>query len=304
MARKRAVLKPDDTRRVLGEDLVDRFLDAEGFREVDVVEIPLSEIDPNPFQPRRDFDTPGLEELAQSVQNHGFYGHLVARPMGDKYQIAYGERRKQAAERAGLTHLPLAIRPLSDEQMLEIALTENIQRKDLNPVEEAQAYQRLTGLGYSLRQISERVGKSHGHISLLLSLLRYEDVEIAVREGQLGVREGHEIAKVEDEDIRDRLTDQYRRRELDRASLREAVRLAVEKEDTSAPDSDQPSSLPLETFDPRPHLNSAWKQLEKISSQPLAEMEEPIRADVQVSLQKMVSRLCILLEQIQKEPSS
>jgi hypothetical protein len=90
--------------------------------ELPIVEASVKQIDPNPYQTRREFDEEGLQELATSIRVHGFYGHLVARQVDDRYQLAYGERRLRAAQRAGLTQLPLAVRDLTDGQMMDLAL--------------------------------------------------------------------------------------------------------------------------------------------------------------------------------------
>jgi len=229
MAKKRAAVSPEDAQRALGTDILDRILEGEGLVEVPVIEVSLDRIDPNPYQTRRDFDEDGLEELATSIRVHGFYGHLVARQVDDRYQLAYGERRLRAAQRAGMTRLPVVIRDLNDEQMMEVAITENVLRKDLNPIEEAEAYQHLVELGYSYRQISDKVGKSAGHISDLLKLLEHEDVVESVRQARVGIREGREIAKVEDAAKRRELLDRTARGELDREAVRQAVRIAEEQ---------------------------------------------------------------------------
>ena len=104
--------------------------------------VPLAALRPNPYQPRKDFREDELEELARSMREIGFFGTLLARPVPDgsnTYEIAYGERRLRAAALAGLAELPVYLRDLSDQEMLEIALAENVLRADLNPLEEAQA---------------------------------------------------------------------------------------------------------------------------------------------------------------------
>ncbi len=133
---KRARVDLDST-KLMGTDLLDRVLSTEGLVEVPVTEVPVSRCVPNPYQTRQHFDEAKLEELANVMRNQGFFGHLVARQIDDRYQIAYGERRLRAAKRAGLTTLSLAIRDLTDEQMAELAIIENIQRENLTPLEEA-----------------------------------------------------------------------------------------------------------------------------------------------------------------------
>ena len=290
MARKRAIVSSKDTQRALGTDILDRLLEAEGLVEVPVVQVPIGEIDPNPYQTRRDFDDEGLQELATSMRVHGFYGHLVARHVEDRYQLGYGERRLLAGQSAGLTTIPLVVRDLTDAQMMEIAITENVQRKDLNPIEEAEAYKQLTKLGYSYRQISARVGKSPGHISMLLNLLRHEDVAESVRHHRVGIREAHEIAKVEDAEQRRELLDRMAQGELDRHALTTAVRTAKQR---------GVSTALVRIYDPIPNLRSALRRLEKIRPDRFPDVDEHILPDVRTLLQEIASRARYFLEQLE-----
>ncbi len=281
---KRARVTTENTHRALGIDLLDRILEGEGLAEV--VEVPISQIDPNPFQPRQDFGTESLEELAASIRAQGFYGHLVARRVGERYQLAYGERRLRAAHKAGLSELPLSIRDLSDGQMLEVAITENVQRKDLNPIEEAEAYNRLVQLGYSYRQISQKVGKSAGHISDLLKLLRKPDVAEQVRQGEVGIVEGREIAKIEDASVRQELLEKVSRGELDREGIKQAVRQA------------QPA---VHAYNPMPALRAAQRKIESLQLDLLAELEPAGRDQIRQMLQAIIAQATAVLESLQQE---
>ena len=278
---KRARVTAENAQRALGLDLLDRILEGEGLAEV--TEVPISQIDPNPFQPRQDFGTESLEELAASIRAQGFYGHLVARRVGERYQLAYGERRLRAAHKAGLSELPLSIRDLSDGQMLEVAITENVQRKDLNPIEEAEAYNRLVQLGYSYRQISQKVGKSAGHISDLLKLLRKPDVAEQVRQGKVGIVEGREIAKIEEASVRQELMEKVSQGELDREGIKQAVRQA------------QPAGR---TYNPVPALKAAQRKIESLQLDLLAELEPASRDQVRQMLQAIISQATALLEHL------
>lgn len=281
---KRARVTSEDAQRALGVDLLDRILEGEGLAEV--AEVPISHIDPNPFQPRQDFGTESLDELAASIRAQGFYGHLVARRVGDRYQLAYGERRLRAAQMAGLSELPLSIRDLSDGQMLEVAITENVQRKDLNPIEEAEAYNRLVQLGYSYRQISEKVGKSAGHISDLLKLLQKPDVAEQVRQGEVGIVEGREIAKIEDASVRQELLDKVSRGELDR----EGIKLAVSQAQPAA-----------RIYNPVPALKAAQRKIESLQLDLLSGLEPDSRDQVRQMLQTIIAQATALLEHLQQE---
>ncbi|MDY7039235.1 MAG: ParB/RepB/Spo0J family partition protein [Chloroflexota bacterium] len=281
---KRARVTAENAQQALSIDLLDRILEGEGLAEV--VEVGISQIDPNPFQPRQDFGAESLEELAASIQAQGFYGHLVARRVGDRYQLAYGERRLRAAQLAGLSELPLSIHDLSDGQMLEVAITENVQRKDLNPIEEAEAYNRLVQLGYSYRQISQKVGKSAGHISDLLKLLRKPDVAEQVRQGEVGIVEGREIAKVEDVSVRQELLEKVRQGELDREGIKQAVSQA------------QPLTR---VYNPMPSLRAARRKIESLQLELLAELEPASRDQVRQMLQTIIAQATALLERLQQE---
>ena len=160
-------------------------------------------LDPNPYQPRTTFDQAALEELAASIREHGVLQPLTVRQAGDRYQIGAGERRKRAAERADLADVPCVVRDLSDEQMEVLALVENIQRADLDPLDEAHAYRRLIDrFGLSLREVGGRVKKSHEHIARRLRLIADPAVEEAVRAGTIVPTIGAELARVEDPEHR------------------------------------------------------------------------------------------------------
>jgi len=160
-------------------------------------------LDPNPYQPRTTFDQAALEELAASIREHGVLQPLTVRQAGDRYQIGAGERRKRAAERADLADVPCVVRDLSDEQMEVLALVENIQRADLDPLDEAHAYRRLIDrFGLSLREVGGRVKKSHEHIARRLRLIADPAVEDAVRAGTVVPTIAAELARVENPEHR------------------------------------------------------------------------------------------------------
>ena len=134
--------------------------------------LPIADIRPHPDQPRRHFDEEKLEELAQSIAERGLLQPIVVRKIGTGYQIVAGERRWRAAQRARLHEIPALIRDLSDTETLEIAIIENIQRADLNAIEEAEAYQRLVSdFGHTQEALGKLVHKSRSHVTNLLRLL-------------------------------------------------------------------------------------------------------------------------------------
>jgi ParB family chromosome partitioning protein len=137
------------------------------------LEIPLDELAANPFQPRKRFPDAALEELAATIRAHGVLTPVVVRRAAAGYQIVAGERRVRAARMAGLTHIPAVVREAGDAQALEMALVENLQREDLNPVEAAEAYQRLTAeFGLTQEALAERVGRDRSSVANALRLLR------------------------------------------------------------------------------------------------------------------------------------
>jgi ParB family transcriptional regulator, chromosome partitioning protein len=134
--------------------------------------ITTADIHPNPAQPRRHFSEASLEELAQSLKRHGLIQPILVRPHASGYQIVAGERRWRAAQRAQLHQVKAIVRELSDEETLEIALIENIQRQDLNPIEEAEAYRKLcTDFGHSQNELAAIVEKSRSHVANMMRLL-------------------------------------------------------------------------------------------------------------------------------------
>jgi ParB family chromosome partitioning protein len=154
--------------------------------------IPIDLIAPNPSQPRRHFDETELEELTKSIRAHGVLQPILVRPVADgRYEIVAGERRWRAAQRAGLHAVPAVIRELSETAVLEIAIIENVQRSDLNPLEEAGGYQALIDrFGHTQAGIAEVVGKSRPHIANMLRLLTLpSEIQDMVRDGRLSA--GH-----------------------------------------------------------------------------------------------------------------
>lgn len=150
--------------------------------------VPLAAIVPNPAQPRRQFDEESLETLAASIRRHGLLQPLVVRRVGDGYELIAGERRWRAARRAGLAEVPVVIRTVEEApQRLELALIENLQRADLNPLEEAEAYRRLIDVhGLTQEEIAQRVGKSRPAIANALRLLNLpEAVKAQLARGEL-----------------------------------------------------------------------------------------------------------------------
>ncbi|MCC1480955.1 ParB/RepB/Spo0J family partition protein [Roseibaca sp. Y0-43] len=165
-----------------------------------IVKLPVEKLVPNPDQPRRHFDETALAELAASIREKGVIQPLVVRAKGADYEIVAGERRWRAAQRAQLHEVPVVVREFTDTEVLEIAIIENIQRADLNAVEEAQGYRALIErFGHTQEKLAEVLGKSRSYIANALRLLNLpDDVQALVRDGKLSA--GHARALVTADD--------------------------------------------------------------------------------------------------------
>lgn len=181
-------------RRGTGRRALGRGLDAllPGAEQIGLREIDVDRIEPNPNQPRQRFEPKALEELASSIREHGVVQPLVVSAIGDdRYRLIVGERRWQAAKLAGQARVPVVVKDVSDRQTLELALVENVQRADLNPLEEAAAYQRLVQeFGLTQQEVARNVGKSRVAIANTLRLLALpEQLKAALTEDR--ITEGH-----------------------------------------------------------------------------------------------------------------
>ncbi len=159
-----------------------------------IAEIPVEKIKANPYQPRKHFDKEKLQELAVSIREHGVLQPLVvSRTKDDQYELIAGERRLEASKIAGLEKVPAVIKEVNDQQKLELAIIENIQRHNLNPIEEARAYKKLQDMaGMTQDEIAQRVGKSRSAIANILRLLNLSvEIQKALREGK--ITEGHDV---------------------------------------------------------------------------------------------------------------
>lgn len=160
-----------------------------------IEKIPLQKLVVNPFQPRKLFDEEAIEELAQSIREHGIIQPIVVRKKGKKYEIVVGERRFRAAKLANLEEIPAIVKDLTEEQMMELAILENLQREDLTPIEEAEAYQSLIEkLNFTQEDLAKRLGKSRPHITNTIRLLQLpEEVRQLVNDGSLTMGHGRAL---------------------------------------------------------------------------------------------------------------
>ena len=178
--------------------------------EKEIVEVALDDIIPNRFQPRLSFDENGLNELAESIRQHGIIQPLVLRKVADKYEIIAGERRYKAAYIAGLTKVPAVIINLNDNESAEVAIVENIQRRNLSPIEEAKSYKKLLDRGYLTQdQLAGRMGKTQATISNKLRLLNLDEkVQDALLNNKISERHARSLLRVEDEEEQRKLLDE------------------------------------------------------------------------------------------------
>ena len=151
------------------------------------VELPIDSITPNPNQPRKDFGDKALQDLSASLRQSGVLQPVVVRRFGDGYQLVVGERRWRAAKLAGITRIPAVIREASDAESLELALVENLLREDLNPMEEAEAYQRLLAeFGWTQEELAQRVARDRSSVANCLRLLKLPElIQADLRAGRL-----------------------------------------------------------------------------------------------------------------------
>lgn len=196
------------SRKVLGRGLSALLGEetAKSDRE-ELVEIDLDLIEPNSEQPRTRFGEDGLEELAQSIRANGIVQPIIVRRKGSGFQLVAGERRWRATQKAGLQKIPAIIKEVADDKLLELALIENIQRQELNAIEEARAYKNLSeSIGLTQETIAERVGKSRTTITTFLRLLKLpEDIQKLVEEDRISAGHARALLMTEEADLQRRL---------------------------------------------------------------------------------------------------
>ncbi|MCI8545356.1 MAG: ParB/RepB/Spo0J family partition protein [Bacilli bacterium] len=203
-----------ENRRALGRGLEQLFnsdnLDIESMeRQIyettskeEIMELDISELRPNPYQPRKVFKDESLAELANSIKEHGVFQPIIVKKSIKGYEIVAGERRYRASKMAGLDKIPAIIRQFTDEQMMEIALLENLQRENLSAIEEAEAYRRMIeSLDITQEELSRRIGKSRSHITNILGLLRLpKEVQTEVANGTISMGHARVLSKLESEE--------------------------------------------------------------------------------------------------------
>ena len=192
---------------------------------------PVEKIRPNPSQPRQEMDAAALDSLTRSIRENGVLQPLVVRETGEGYEIVCGERRWRAAQRAGLRRVPVVIKDVSPAKLLELALIENIQREDLNPIEEALAYKRLMHeFGLSQAEVARRVGRERSTVSNAIRLLRLpQDIQQDVAAGILSPGHARALLMVEDPDAMKSLRDEIVSKGLNVRQAEQAARRIEKK---------------------------------------------------------------------------
>ncbi|MEG0798828.1 MAG: ParB/RepB/Spo0J family partition protein [Bacilli bacterium] len=211
----------NNKRRALGRGLEQLFsneaIDLNSFekqivesaKDTDIIEVSLSELRSNPYQPRKVFDEEKLNELAQSIKEYGVIQPVIIKKSIKGYEIIAGERRVKASLLAGKSTIPAIIKDFNDDEMMQIAVLENIQREDLSAIEEAEGYKKLiNSLGITQEELGKKIGKSRSYITNLLGLLRLpKDVQKRILNKELSLGHAKILSKIESDDLIIQLTD-------------------------------------------------------------------------------------------------
>ena len=240
-------------------------------------EVDLESIVPGPMQPRTHFDETSLQNLADSIKSHGVVQPLLVRRRDGGFELIAGERRWRAAKLAGLTRVPVVVKEVPDESLLEIALIENIQREDLNPIEEAQAYRKLIDtVGLTQEALASRVGRDRSYITNYLRLLRLpEDLQQLVKEGRLSTGHARTILALSHPDQQRRLARQI----IDGGLSVRATEQLVHRKLQESPAKGQPAPRAVD-----PNIRAAETKLRRaLGTQVKILMSEQGRGKVEIS---------------------
>lgn len=253
-------------------------------REREIIEVSLDDIIPNRFQPRLSFDEQGLNELAESIRQHGIIQPLVLRKIGDKYEIIAGERRYKASYIAGLTKVPAVIIDLNDNESAEVAIVENIQRKDLSPIEEAKSYKKLLDRGYLTQdQLASRMGKNQSTVSNKLRLLNLDEkVQDALLNNKISERHARSLLKLDNKEEQKEVLDKIIEKRLNVRDTEDLInrKLNGEEEFINIPNLSNTGIEETFDFNNIPNISNDYKNEEEIekmptfSSNPIKEYKE------------------------------
>ena len=235
-------------KRGLGKGLGAFFPSAEPVAELDErYEVPVKQIKPNPFQPRRVFDQEALAELARSIRQYGVVQPIVVRRSPEGYDLVAGERRWRASQMAGLVSIPAVIRDYTDSEMTEIALIENLQREDLNPLEEAFAFQRLMAeFGLTQEEVARKIGRSRSMVANMVRLLNLQpEVQEYVSRGTLSMGQARPLLAVDNATVQCEAARTIIEEDLNARDSEELVKRLCSKKEKKAK---QPTPINREFF--------------------------------------------------------
>lgn len=225
------------TRRVLGRGLSALLSDRPATVNEELIDVDVDLIEPNNLQPRTNFNEDRLEELAQSIRSHGIIQPLLIREVSDgKYQLIAGERRWRAAQRAGLLKVPCLLKEVSDDKILELALIENIQRQELNVIEEAHAYKRLIDtLGLTQEMVAQKVGRDRTFITNYLRLLRLpEDIQQLVETDKISMGHARALLGIDSAEAQRKLAKKVIDKSLSVRETERAIKILIEAPDSNS----------------------------------------------------------------------
>jgi ParB family chromosome partitioning protein len=213
-------------RRALGKGISALIPEKEG-REDKIIYVQSDQIKPNPFQPREDFDERGIQELAQSIKEKGVIQPLLVRRKGDYFELIAGERRLRAANLLGIKELPIIVKDVQDQDSLELALIENVQRQDLNSIEQAHAYRYLIDkFQVTQEKISEVLGKARVSITNILRLLNLpQEIQEEIKKGRISFAHGRALLEIEDANQQRRLAQEVISKDLSVRELENLIKM-------------------------------------------------------------------------------
>lgn len=272
------------SKKRLGKGLSALINNDENIDQSRVEEIFIDQIEANPFQPRSEFDEEALNELANSIQEKGLIQPITVRKVkAEKYQIVAGERRWRASKLIGLKKIPAVIRKFNDQEMLEIALIENIQREDLNPIEEAKAYKEmLNNFDITQAELAKQVGKSRSNVSNMVRLLKLADkVKNHLQQGAISIGHARALLALEKKETQIAACENIIIQDL---TVRETEKY-VDKLKNPLKDQKEKKE--------KKELNSAWKQA-------AAKLEKNLGTKVKIKQRKKNNLLTIELDSVDK----
>jgi ParB family chromosome partitioning protein len=213
-------------RRALGKGISALIPEKESAHKDEIIYVQTDRLKPNPFQPREDFDLQSIEELAQSIKEKGVIQPLLVRRKGDYFELIAGERRLRASKSLNINEIPIIVKDVEDRDSLEMALIENVQREELNPIEEAHAYQYLIDkFQVTQEKISEVLGKARASVANILRLLKLPlEIQSEIKKGRISFAHGRALLEVEDANEQRRLTQEIISKGLSVRELENAIK--------------------------------------------------------------------------------